>query len=88
MYNGVSELRLTMKPTGGHGRTKLSASAKPSPVRNNRSIASLRRERAWLEEEVRQLRAAVKVYAELARRAAERHARNETAARRGRKTAN
>ncbi len=53
--------------------------AQPSLARMSRNLAALRKERARLEEEVRQLRAAVKVYAELARRAAAQHERTMSA---------
>jgi hypothetical protein len=56
-------------------RRKEMAAPKISAARAARSVAALLKERARLEEEVRQLRAAVKVYAELAKRAAAQHER-------------
>jgi len=61
-----------MSPAKGNRRKEMPA-AKTSAARAARSVAALLKERARLEEEVRQLRAAVKVYAELARRAAAEH---------------
>jgi hypothetical protein len=65
-----------MDPANRNRRNKLPVNAKTSVARAARSVAALLKERARLEEEVRQLRAAVKVYAELAERAAAQYERS------------
>jgi len=74
-----------MDSNNGNRRKKPQPPPAPqaSIARVTRTLAALRKERAHLEEEVRQLRAAVKVYAELAKRAAAKHDRAMSAPRPG-----